>query len=159
AEVVEDHARLHARDAPLRVDLQDPVQVLGEVEDDGDVRCLAGETRAAAARENRDIVRAADLDGGDDVLDRARDDDADRHLAVVRAAGRIERPRARAEPHLALDDRCELAGQAAGVELGYRRDSPFPGCERLGRRTPPSGSGAPSKSSVSTRMWSWNHSR
>ena len=112
-EVVEDRPRLDARDAPLGVDLEHAVQVLGEVDDDGDVRGLAGEARAAAAREHRHVMRPADLDGRDDVVDRARDDDPDRHLPVVGASGRVERARAGAEPDLAGDDGGELARQAA----------------------------------------------
>src|SRR5438876_789408 len=48
AQVVEDQTRLDAREPPLGVDLDDLVQVLGEVDDHGDVAALAGETCAAA---------------------------------------------------------------------------------------------------------------
>ena len=46
------------------------VQVLREVEHDRDVAALAGEARAAAARQDRRAVLAADRHGGDEVVDR-----------------------------------------------------------------------------------------
>ena len=83
AQVVEDQARLNARELARRVDVQRAVQVLGEVQHHGDVAALTREARAAAARQHRRLVLAADAHGLDDVVDRARDDDADRQLAVV----------------------------------------------------------------------------
>ena len=93
----------HARELALRVDLEDAVEVLREVDHDSDVAALPGEARAAAAREHRRTVLAARRDGRDDVVDGARDDDADRHLPVVRPRGRVEGAIADAEAHLALD--------------------------------------------------------
>ena len=49
-------------------------------------------------------------------------DDADRHLAVVRAVGRVERAAAGVEPDLALDRRAQLGREARAVDLvGLRR--------------------------------------
>ena len=58
-----------AREAALRIDLEDAVQVLGEIDHDGDVAALAGQAGAAAARENRRAMLAADRDGRDDIFD------------------------------------------------------------------------------------------
>ena len=104
-EPVEHHARLHAREPALRVDVEDAVEVLGEVEHDRDVDRLAREARAAAARHDRRLVLAAGADRGDDVLRRTRKDDADRQLPVVRARARVERPVAGREADLAFDGR------------------------------------------------------
>src|SRR5581483_7865101 len=188
AEVVEDDARLDARRPRRRVDREHAIQVLREVDDDRDVRALAGEARPAAAREHRRAVVAADRHRRDDVVDRPRDHDPDRHLPVVRAARRVEGAIPRPEPHLALELAAEVALEPVAVEplerprrrpegrarlrwdadLGhaaYRSasarlsSSPWPGRERSGRSAPPSGSSTPSKRSRSTRTWSWNHSR
>ena len=51
--------------------------------------------------EDRCAVPAADGDGRDHVLDVPGDHDADRHLAVVRAVGRVEGAAAGVEPDLA----------------------------------------------------------
>ena len=51
-----------------------------------------------------------------DVLDVPRDHDADRHLAVVRAVGRVEGPAAGVEPDLAADRPAQLGRDAPGVD-------------------------------------------
>src|SRR5207247_9586 len=105
--------------------------------------------------------------------DRLRDHDPDRQVAVVRAAGRVEGAVARPEPDLALDDGTQLALELLALDadladrprpvralllrgdaqVGHGRfnSRPWPGRVRSGRRTPPIGSGTPSKSSRSTR--------
>jgi hypothetical protein len=107
AEPVEHDAGLDAREPTLRVDLEHAVQVLREVDDDGDVDRLAGEARAAAARGDRRLMVTAGLHRRDDVVDRPREDDADRHLAIVRAGRRVQPAVAVGEPNLALDRRAQ----------------------------------------------------
>lgn len=68
---------------------------------------------AAAARQQRRTVAAESGHGGDGILDLARDDDPDRHLAVVRGIGRVERAAAGIEPHPAFEACTELRGQAS----------------------------------------------
>ena len=63
----------------------------------GEARCRRRASRAARR------MLAAQRNGRDDVFDSPRNDDADRHLAVVRGVGRIERPAAVVEAHFALD--------------------------------------------------------
>jgi hypothetical protein len=48
-QLVERATRSHARALPLRVDLENGVQVFGEIDDDRDVATLAGEARSASA--------------------------------------------------------------------------------------------------------------
>ncbi len=55
---IEHDTRLDARSLRHGVDLEDPVQVLREVDDHRDVAALAGEAGAAAAREHRRTVLA-----------------------------------------------------------------------------------------------------
>src|SRR5215470_4704664 len=51
AQRIENDTRLNPGEAALRNDVEDPVHVLREVEDDGDVTTLPGEARARAARQ------------------------------------------------------------------------------------------------------------
>ena len=52
----------------------------------------------------------------DHVVDVPGDHDADRHLAVVRAVGRVEGAAARVEPDLAADRRAQLGREGRGVD-------------------------------------------
>ena len=61
-------------------------------------------------------MRAAGGDGRDDVVQVARDDDADRHLPVIRAVGRVERAAAGVEADFALHGGAEGALEGGGVE-------------------------------------------
>src|SRR5207244_1666026 len=164
AEVVEHHARLHARQAPFGIDLDDAVQVLRAIDDDRDIRALAGEARTAAARQHGAVVLAAHRNGRLDVLDRPGEDDADRNVAVVRAGGRVQHAVAGAEPDFALDLRaqrlCELGHRTANATASASLNStPRPGRERSARTAPWAGSTKPSNRRRSTSTWSWNHSR
>ena len=103
AQVVEDAAGFDAGEAALGIDRDHAVEVLGEVDHDGGVAALAGEARAAAARQKRRIVTPADLHRLDDVLPRLRDDHPDRDLAVVRGVGGVERAAAVIEADLAVE--------------------------------------------------------
>ena len=96
-----------------RVDLEHAVQVLGEVDHDRDVAALAGEARcrrragrigAPCSRQTATVATTSSTV--------ARDDDADRHLAVVRAVGRVERAVAgvkRTSPSIACARSCSSA--------------------------------------------------
>ncbi len=88
-QVVEDHARFDEGRHALGVDLQDAVQVAGEVEDDAGPDGVAGDGRARTAGGEGDAELAADAPHGDDVLDRAGEDDDERDDAVVRGVGRV----------------------------------------------------------------------
>src|SRR5205814_283475 len=71
---VEHAPGLHVAELPLPVDLDDAVEVLGEVHHDGDIAALPGEAGAAAAGEDRGAVPAGRRDRGNHVVDRPRDD-------------------------------------------------------------------------------------
>ena len=99
------------------VQLPDAVHVLREIEDHGDVAALSRQRRAAAAREDRRAVFARQSDGGDDVVGVARNHDADRHLAIVRGVGRVQRARAVVETNLAADFATKLGGEDGGIDV------------------------------------------
>src|SRR5207253_4247580 len=117
AQVVEDQARLHACESLLRIDLDQPVQVLGEVDDDGDVAGLSGKAGAAAVGEYRRAVVAADAHRLDDVVGRPRNHDPNRKLPVVRTACRVERAVTGPEPHLAFYGAHEIVLETAHVDV------------------------------------------
>ena len=114
---VQDDARLDACDALDRIDLEDPVHVLGEVEDDGDVAALAGEAGPRAPGQHRRSMSATDRHGGDHIVRVSWDDEPDRNLTIVGPVGRVECAASRIEPHLASN----LALQRT-FEIGGRRE-------------------------------------
>jgi hypothetical protein len=129
AQLLIDHARLDPSAPPGRVDRQDAVHVFREIEHDRDIAGLARETGAAAPAEDRYPALAACRDRRLDVVHIPGDHDADRHLAVNREVGRVERAAAGVETHFArntarqrLRQSCRLAPMAAArFRLAARR--------------------------------------
>ena len=110
---------------------------------------------------------ARDRDGGDDVVDRARD--RRRRSAAGGSSSRWSRTARGRRRRSAPRPRSRRAGRArassrrrhaAYRSASARRSStPSPGRSGSGRTAPPSGSRKPSNSIRSMRTWSWNHSR
>ena len=119
-QIVEDETWLYARLARRAIDLEHAIETLGRIDDDGGVAALAGDARARSARKDGRTMPVTDGDGIDDVVDRARDDDADRHLAVVRRVGGVERAIAGAEPHLGVRRGAEVGLQGPAKAGHYR---------------------------------------
>ena len=117
---VEDDSGLDAGDAAVGIDFKDIRHVLREVEDDGGVATLSGERGAASAGEQRSAMFAAKGDGSDDVFFVARDDDADRNLAIVRAIGGVESAAAGVEADFSAKMAAEGGFEDSGIELSGR---------------------------------------
>ena len=132
AQRIEHDAGLHARESADRIDLEDPVHVLREVEHDRHVAALSGEAGARAARQDGRVVLPARGHRRDHIVGIAGNDEADRNLAVVRAVGRVERAAAAIEPHLAADHPLQLALELGG--LSKRIDRFCVRAEREGAR-------------------------
>ena len=83
---------------------------------------------SSGTREHRGAIAATDAHRLDHVVGRPRDDDADRDLAVVGPARRVERAVAWLEPDLAFDNPREVVLQAAHVDVleGGRRRGEAP---------------------------------
>ena len=113
-----DDAGLDLGDARGRVNRDDAIHVLREVEHECRVASLASEAGASAARQNRHRVFACDRKRRDYVTLVPRNDHADRHLAIVRRVGGVGRASARVEAHFAFDLACEFELQ--GVERSHR---------------------------------------
>ena len=120
ADVVEDYSRLHAGNPALGIDLEDIRHVLREIEDDRHVAALAGQGSSAAASEERSVMVAAEGDGGEHVFFVARNDYADRDLAIVGAVGRVERASAGVEADLSSEMAVEGGFEGRGVDVGGR---------------------------------------
>src|SRR5437763_8827736 len=100
-EIVENRSRLHAGEPPRRIEVEDAVHVLREVEHYCHVAALPGQAGAAAPAENRRAVRPAHFDGRRDVVRVAGKDDADWRLTVNGAVGRVASAAAAVESDLA----------------------------------------------------------
>ncbi len=120
AKVVEDYSRLNAGDAALGIDLENLRHVLREIEDDGHVAALAGQGSSASAGEERSVMVAAEGDGGEDVFFVARNDYADRNLAVVGAVGRVKGAGAGVEADFSAEMAVKGGFEGRGVEVGGR---------------------------------------
>ena len=113
-EGVEDYAGLDTGPTFVGIDLDEGVHVLGEVEDNGVVDGLTGEAGAAAAGEDGDAGAAGDVDGGEDVVLVAGDDDADGFHLVDAGVGAVEDLREGVEADFAFDQLAEFLFQGAG---------------------------------------------
>jgi hypothetical protein len=100
-----------------RVDLDDGVQVLGEIDNDRDVAAFAGETRSTSAAQHGSSVLATHMQRCNDVVDRLGNDDADGNLPVVGGIGGVERPAPTIEAHFPLDRAREFGRQRAVVRF------------------------------------------
>ena len=108
AQPVEHDAGLDTRCLALRIESDQFVQIFREIEHHRDIAALSRETGTASARKQRSAIAAALFDRRKNVLDRLGHDDANRHLPIVGAVGRVERAAAGIETDLALDSLFEL---------------------------------------------------
>ena len=131
AQVVEHDPGLHARRAGLRVDLEHPVEVAREVDDEGLVDRLPADARARPAGQQRHLVLAGDVDGRLDVVEVDRLHHADRDVAVVRPVGRPHRPARGVEPHPPAHDRAQLLGEQGIGGRATHRGHRGPVCSEL----------------------------
>ena len=131
AQVVEDDARLDAGGARHRVQLEDPGHVPAGVDDDRDVAGLAGEARPRAAGEGRRVELGAHAQRGHHVVVVEREDDPERHLAIVRRVGRVHRARRAIERDLAAERGTERLRQVEPTRVDDRRAiDPAPGLDQ-----------------------------
>src|SRR5262249_22571435 len=72
AQVIEDHSGLNACEPALRIDLENLIEILGEIENYGSIATLASKRCAATAGQNRRSELATGGYCRDDILSRAR---------------------------------------------------------------------------------------
>jgi len=112
---VENDPRLNPRGFPGGVQLENPVHRLREIQHDGDVAALSGQTRPGAARQDGRVERPARGHSREHVFCITRDDEADRNLTVVGPVRRVQRAASAIEPDLAADGPRELAFELRGA--------------------------------------------
>ena len=117
-ELIADDAGLDSGSLAIGIELDDVVEVLGVVEDDGDVGRLAARGGPAAAGEHGSPVLAAGGDARDHVVGVARDHDPDRYRPVHREVVGIHGPRTGVEADLAANRSAQRALQAGDVNGG-----------------------------------------
>ena len=101
-QLIENQARFDPGGAGLDVEVEDPVQVFGNVDDDRFADCLAALRCAAAPGQDRHAFVGGDFDDAGDIIGGLRDDAADRFYLVVGGIGRITAAAERVEQNLAL---------------------------------------------------------
>ena len=101
-ELVLHHARLHPRPVLLGVQLQHLVHVVGHVHDDRPAHGLAGESRAAAARQHRYPVLARHTHGRLDVVGVPGYHHPQRLDLVNAGIGAVQHAAERVETHLPI---------------------------------------------------------
>src|SRR5262249_9104918 len=85
-----------------------------------DVAALSSQCGPAASIDDRDVMGATEPHGLDYVLDRARDDNSDRHLTIVGCVRRVERAAAGIEANLAFDGPRECLREVPGAATWAR---------------------------------------
>ncbi len=89
-ELVEDDARLDPHRHGVAVNNSNPVQVLGEVNNDTRADGLPRKAGGGASRNDRHALVRGDRDGGDNVLCRSGHDHAERLDLIETGVGRIQ---------------------------------------------------------------------
>ena len=120
-QLIQRDARLHARRARRRVDLEDRPAMRAEVHHHREVHTLARQTGAATAWQHRKVVRLAEPHQVRDPRRRPRHDHPDRLHLVDARVGRVEHPVVTIEADLAHAERAKFVGHAQARGLGMRQ--------------------------------------
>jgi hypothetical protein len=83
SESVQHNSRLNPRNFFVGIDLEDPVHVLREIENDRDITALPGETSSGTASQDGSTVLPARSNRRNHVFDVPRDHQSDGDLPVV----------------------------------------------------------------------------
>src|SRR3954470_6036674 len=81
--VIADYTRFDSSDPPFRIYLKHSGKILRRIDNDGDVNALATHWRAAPSGQNGRARVATHTYALDDIIHSARNDDSDRHLAII----------------------------------------------------------------------------
>ena len=125
-ELVQDDAGLNASPLLFGVDLEDVVEVLAEVHDDGVVDGLAGQAGAAGAGQHGNALAGGELDDGLHVGSRAGNDNAHGLHLVDAGVGAVEQAGMRVKTDLAVHAPAQFVSDllpfaAANPAFHYRR--------------------------------------
>ncbi len=103
AQMIENDARLNTRQSFLRINRENSIHILREVQHDRDIAALPREARAAASREQRDSTKPASCHRCDYVGFILWQHHADRNLPVAGGISRVEGPASFLKAYLAMN--------------------------------------------------------
>ena len=114
AELIADHSGLDPRDSFRRIQFQDAVHVLGEIQNDRHIAALSGEAGSATASQNRNFIFPAGANRLNHIFDITGYHHADWHMAVKGEIGCVQRTAAGIETYFAANGVAQLRGQLLG---------------------------------------------
>ena len=117
SEVIANRSRLNARVFLTRIQLNDVVQILAPVDDNGNIAALTGDARTAATRENWCAEPAARSYCPNNIFKRFRNDDRDGYLPVIGCVHRIHAPAAGIKSDFTVNTPAQFRFQPADVNL------------------------------------------
>src|SRR3954454_21699870 len=120
AKLIEHAARLHPGIFFLGIDLNNLVEVLGEINDHGDVAGLSTEAGTAAARQQRRAMLAGNSDGLNSFFNRFGNHYADRYLTVIRAINGVKSAGTVVKSDFAGDGGAQLGGKDINIVASFR---------------------------------------
>ena len=97
---IEYNARLNSCEPAIGINLEDLVHVFRKIQHDGYIAALPRQACPSSTRQDGRLVLFAGGSGCDHVIRIARDDQADRNLAVVGSVGGIQSAAPAIEPNL-----------------------------------------------------------
>ena len=115
SQCIQNNSRLNASKFSYRIELQNLVHILREIQNHGHVAGLAGQTRARSAREYRSAEFSARRHRCDHILVIARDHQADRNLAIIGAIRRVHGAAAAIEADFPTQRPLEFIFQRGGL--------------------------------------------
>ena len=121
AQDVEHHPGLDAGIALARIELQDLVHVLAEIEHHGDVAALSGQACPGSSRQDGRPELSGGRDGCDYIVGVSGYDQANGDLTVVGRVGRVERPASGIEADLSANAFAQLTFQSASFRKRVNR--------------------------------------
>ncbi len=127
-ERVEDDARLDGHGARVAVEGDDAVEVFAVVDDECGADRLPALGAAGAARQERDLELAADVEGRAHVGVGTRDQHADRLDLVDRGVRRVTAARRTVEQHVAGDGTAQAPREFTRGASGHEREGLGLGC-------------------------------
>ena len=102
------------------VDIEDPVHVPGEVDDNAGADGVAGDRRAGSPAGHGNAGRPAHREGGQHVVHVKRLDDNSRQQPIITRVGRVLGSPAKPAGYCTADRFCKLGSDVARA-IGYRR--------------------------------------
>jgi hypothetical protein len=121
AQDVEHHPGLDAGGSLGRIEFEDLVHVLAEIEHHGDVAALPCPAGPGSSRQDGGAEFSRSRDGRNNIVGIAGYDQANGDLTVVRRVGRVESPASGIEAHLSAHALAQLTVESASFVKSVKR--------------------------------------